>query len=75
MSTTFRFTRLAALVPALLAISASAFATDLSNQKLFGKWSLTPGSYLLGEQRSSAALSPKWIVIGAEQAAEHGLPQ
>jgi len=59
----------------LIAGTAAAFATDLSTQKLFGKWGATPTDYLLGEQRGSAALSPKWTVIGSPVANERGVVQ
>ena len=47
-------------------------ATDLATQKLFGRWSLTPTDYHLGGEVNSAALSSKWIVVGAFGAAERG---
>lgn len=55
-------------------LTVTASAEDLTTQKLFGKWSLTPVNYRLGAGLSSAALSPKWIVVGAAGAAERGQP-
>jgi len=62
--------RLCTLLAVLLAVSASA--TDLASQKLFGKWSLTPTSYGLGAHLNTAALSPKWIVVGDAGARDRG---
>ena len=50
--------------------TSSVFATDLSTQKLFGRWDRSPVSYYLGFGGSNAALSPKWIVVGAPEALE-----
>lgn len=62
--------RLCTLLAVLVTVSASA--VDLTTQKLFGKWSLTPTNYALGADLNTAALSPKWIVIGDASAAERG---
>lgn len=56
---------------ALLTLPASA--VDLTTQKLFGKWTLTPTSFGLGADPNTAALSPKWIVVGDAGAADRGL--
>ena len=62
--------RLCTLLAVLITVSASA--VDLTTQKLFGKWSLTPTSYALGADLNTAALSPKWIVIGDAGARDRG---
>lgn len=62
--------RLCTLLAVLITVSASA--VDLSTQKLFGKWSLTPTGYGLGADLNTAALSPKWVVVGDAGAADRG---
>jgi hypothetical protein len=62
--------RLCTLLAVLITVSASA--VDLSTQKLFGKWSLTPTSYALGADLNTAALSPKWVVVGDAAARDRG---
>lgn len=63
--------RLCTLLAVVVTVTASA--VDLSAQKLFGKWSLSPSGYYLGADLNTAALSPKWIVVGDAGAADRGL--
>jgi WD40 repeat protein len=71
MKTTLRL--LTSCFAAWLAFTfTSASAADLSSQKLFGKWSLTPTGYALGADFNAVALSPKWIAVGDAGAAERG---
>ncbi len=62
----------ACLMLAALCLTLSATATDLSTQKLFGKWSLTPTGWALGADLNTAALSPKWVVVGDAGARDRG---
>ena len=63
--------RLCTLLAVLITVSASA--VDLSTQKLFAKWAVaTPLGYQMGDDRNSAAISPKWILLGCERANERG---
>ncbi|MCP5556520.1 MAG: FG-GAP repeat protein [Verrucomicrobiaceae bacterium] len=66
----FRLAAMIALLASLLATPSPAI--DRTAQKLFGKWSRPPASYLLGNDINSAALSPKWVVLGASAAADRG---
>lgn len=61
---------LCTLLAVLVTVEASA--VDLSTQKLFGKWTLTPTGYAMGADLNTAALSPKWILLGDAGAAERG---
>ncbi|MCB1086626.1 MAG: hypothetical protein KDM63_06245 [Verrucomicrobiae bacterium] len=54
-------------------------ATDLSYQKLFGRWTGFPAGsppvgYGIGADLNTAAKSEKWIVVGDAGAAERGQP-
>jgi FG-GAP repeat len=73
MKTLSRLAPLPARLCTLLAVlTVPATATDLSTQKLFGKWSLTPNGFGLGADLNTTALSPKWIVVGDAGAADRG---
>ncbi len=60
------------LLAVLFTLTVSA--VDLTTQKLFGKWSLTPTGYYLGVDHNSTVLTPKWIVLGSPGAQERTLP-
>ncbi len=55
-----------------LSLHTSVTASDLSQLKLFGKWTATPTQFNLGDGHGSTALSSKWAVVGAWSAEDRG---
>ncbi|RFC47249.1 MAG: FG-GAP repeat-containing protein/FG-GAP repeat-containing protein [Verrucomicrobia bacterium] len=72
--TTSRFVHTRLLVALALGafLPSAASGTDLSSQKLFGRWVAYPANFFLGLTRGSLALTEKWAVVASNQASDRG---